>query len=144
MNRVRASRSRTQKKEKITRYVTIYRAICEVSLICEDDVRWAPEYRTEVLPYMEIMMPRIRFCACVFWIILDGNVTVPEIRCIEMRRYWRYLFPTLVFIPVFVMRAKIGHPRYSGVATASQNAPIHITELLVSQLRKGIPGMSGA
>lgn len=44
-----------------------------------------------------------------------------------------------------VMREKIGHPRYSGVATStSQNAPIHIAELVVSELRKGNSGMSGA
>lgn len=35
------------------------------------------------------------------------------------------------------MRVKIGHPRYSAVATISQNAPIHIAELVVSELGKG-------
>lgn len=49
--------------------------------------------------------PVMRVC------ILDRNVTVPEIRCIEMRCDWLYLFLTHVFTPVFVMRAKTGHPR---------------------------------
>ena len=37
-----------------------------------------------------------------------------------------------------VMRIKNGHPRYSAVATVSQNAPIHIAQLVVSELGKGI------
>lgn len=36
------------------------------------------------------------------------------------------------------MRIKNGHPRYSAVATVSQNAPIHIAQLVVSELGKGI------
>lgn len=70
--------------------------------------------------------PVMRVC------IIDKNVTVPEVGCIEhaILLAMVHVFLTHVstkYLPRYcVIRGKIGHPRYSAVATASQNAPIHI------------------